>query len=220
VNGERADRADRAVVALAHVALSVAVVASFAIGSPRGAQRGAPAAAAFLAAWERKLTGTYAVDQTFTRTVPSGAGLRESMRLVQRPPDRLLSGLGALSGRVGGRLVRCPATADAAAPCLLDAAAPPYEEDVAGEVAVLRGYVTGERPLYAVTAYGDGCFALDLALRFPAPPYGDHALFCFDALTGAPALTVIERVEGVDRTEADTIEAVVSDEDLQVPTGP
>ena len=68
--------------------------------------------------------------------------------------------------------------------------------------------------------FGDAptqCFRLDLAIALPSPPYGDHALFCFDRPTGAPALTEIQRPEATDQTIAREIRNDVRPEDLQIP---
>jgi hypothetical protein len=204
-------------VVAAVAGLLVAMVASLTFASsPPSSPRGAEAADGLLAAWDLKLHGTYVVDSTFTRTLPDGAVLRDGSRLVQRPPDRLLVGLGAAEGRVGGRLIRCgPVVGQTCSPT---AAAAPYEEDVAAELATLRSYVTGDAALYRVVEFEDArCFRLELARGAPSPPYGHQALFCFDGATGAPSLTVVERKEAVDRTEAVTIRAQVTDDDLRVP---
>jgi hypothetical protein len=202
------------------IALGVLVFAAIAANTfastPPPSPRGEKAAAALVAAWDRKLHGTYVVDQTFTRTLPDGSELRDGSRLVQRPPDRLIVGLGAATGTVGGKIVRCsPVVGQTCSPT---ADAGPYEDDVAAELATLRSYLEGPNPLYRVTEYVDrGCFSLVLALQVPAPPYGTEALFCFDEATGAPTLTVVERAEGTDRTEAHAIRGQVTDDDLRVP---
>ena len=209
------------------IALGVLVFAAIAANTlastPPPSPRGEKAAAALVAAWDRKLHGTYVVDQTFTRTLPNGSELRDGSRLVQRPPDRLIVGLGATTGTVGkqrrGKIVRCgPVVGQTCSPT---ADAGPYEDDVADELATLRSYLEGPNPLYRVTEYIDrGCFSLVLALQVPAPPYGNEALFCFDEATGrAPqTLTVVERPEGHNRAEPHAIRgAVAHDDDLRVP---
>ena len=55
-------------------------------------------------------------------------------------------------------------------------------------------------------------------LDVPAPPYGDHALFCFDRATAAPVLIEIERPEATDQTTAREIRTQIRPEDLAVPT--
>jgi hypothetical protein len=161
------------------------------------------------------------VDSDFSRTLPNGQQLKDRTRTVQRPPgDRLTFGFGSASGRLRGHIYRCAATSDATSTCLQSTLAPDYGSEVDSEVATLASYVQGDRPLYRVTAFSDvpgPCFRLDLAIDIPSPPYGRQALFCFDRATFAPNLTVIERDEATDRTQATSIRGTVSDADLAVP---
>ena len=211
-------RSDRLPVVAALALLAFAVVASFLLPATQTKRGGDRAATAFLDAWKRKLEGTYLVDSTFTRSAPEQAAFTSSTRLVQRPPDRLLSGLGAVEGRLDGKIVRCGSDASGAGRCFRSAEdAAPYDEEVADEIDALAAYVRGERPPYAVVDFLDGCFRLDLLIRLPDPTYGSHALFCFDVDTGAPSRTVIERPAITETTTADRITALVTDADLEVP---
>jgi hypothetical protein len=109
---------------------------------------------------------------------------------------------------------------DGKAGCVTGAPAPDYGTEVDAEVRVLESYVTGDRLLYQVVDFGDGpnqCFRLDLAVALPSPPYGDHALFCFDRPTAAPILTEIERPEATDETIAREVRTDIRPDDLQVP---
>jgi hypothetical protein len=202
---------------IAVLALLVAGVAAFALGSPARSLRGEAAATSFLDAWRHKLEGTYVVDATFTRTVPDGSQLKVGTRIVQRPPSRLIVGLGNVSGRIDDSVIRCPAEPSGTSTCFTVPGAPPYESEVNDELGVLDEYVSGPKPLYRVVDFRDGCYRLDLALVFPSPPYGKHALFCFDATTGAASSTVIEWGDITERTTAAAIRAQVTDEDLLVP---
>lgn len=203
--------------ALALLALVAAAVAAFALGGPPRSLRGDAAATSFLEAWQRKLEGTYVVDATFTRTVPNGSKLQVGTRVVQRPPSRLVVGLGNVSGRIDDKIVRCPAEPSGTSTCFTVPGAPPYDQEVAVEVDALRDYVSGSRPLYRVVGFRDGCYRLDIALAFPSPPYGKHALFCFDGATGAASLTVIEWGDITERTTAAAIRPQVTDQDLVIP---
>lgn len=202
---------------IAALLLVSAVVAAAVIGPPPRSRRGAPAVESFLAAWQRKLRGTYVVDATVTRTIAGGAQLVAPLRMVQRPPDRLTYGYGDATGRTKDATLRCPSTPSGASPCFSSPGAPSYDDDVAQELATLRTYVDGANPLYSLVDFRDGCFRADLALQFPAPPWGNQALFCFDAATGAPSLTVIDHGDVVERTVAAGIRPRVDDADLQVP---
>jgi hypothetical protein len=194
-----------------------AVVLSYVMGSPPASRRGADAAAHFIAAWQRKLEGTWLVDATVTRTVAGSGALVAPLRTVQRPPERLTFGFGDATGRKADSLFRCPSEPSGTSTCFTTGGAPSYADDVAAELDTLRTYVDGPKPLYRVLDFRDGCYRLDLALRFPAPPYGDHALFCFDDATGAPTLAVLEHGTVTDRTEAAGVQGTVSDNELTVP---
>ena len=206
---------------IAVVALLGACVAAYVMGTPASSLRGDAAAQVFLDTWRDSRNATFVVDSDFTRTLPNGQQLKDRTRTVQRPPgDRLTFGFGSASGRLNGHIYRCAATSDATSQCLQSTLAPEYRSEVDGELATLAGYVQGDRPLYRVTAFSDvpgPCFRLDLALEVPAPPYGRHALFCFDKDTRAPDLTVIERDEATDRTQATSLRGTVTDADLDVP---
>jgi hypothetical protein len=206
-------------------ALVVAVVVAVVPG-PAGDDPGAgpDAAGAFLADYQRSRLATFVVEQRFTRTLADGRSLDEATRIVQRPPDdRLVLGLGSVSGRRDGRVVACttdpgadPATA--APRCTTGPPAEPYDAEVAAEVDALRAYLAGDRPLYEVTATDAGCYELALARPdFPSPPYGTAATFCFDPATGAPRLVEIRRDGSADRTEATAIRTVVRPSDLVLP---
>lgn len=210
----------RAPVALAVLGLVVAAAAAFAFGPPPSSPRGEPAARSFLAAWDRSLRATFVVHQRSTRRADDGAGLDTTSVLAQRPPDRLLTGLGTVEGRLGDDVVRCASEPSGTSRCFRSPGAPAFDDDVAARLDALRGYVTGRRPLYAVIDFEQGCFRLDRKLALPAPPYGDHALFCFDQATGAPSLTVIEQPGITVRTEATSISPTVTDADLQTVVDP
>ena len=201
-----------------------ACVAAYSIGTPPRSLRGAPAADAFLSTWRQSRMATFVVDSDYTRTLPDGNQLRQPTRIVQRPPDdRLLVGLGSVAGRLNGKILRCASAPDGVSRCFTSVAAPAYTTEVDGEIAALEGYVRGDRPLYRVidfTNSADHCFRLDLALAVPSPPYGDHAMFCFNRTNFAPSLTVIERPEATDRTQAKSIRTTVSAADLNaIPDG-
>lgn len=211
----------RVPVAAALLGLVAACVAAFGLGSPALSVRGPSAARGLLDAWRQSRNATFVTESDFTRTLPGGQQLKETTRLVQRPPnDRLTFAFGSIEGRLGGKVYRCAAEPDGSSKCLTSVPAPDYASEVDNEVNALAGYFDGPRPLYHVVDFGDGpahCFRLDLAIEIPAPPYGRQALFCFDRKTRAPSLTVVVRTEGTDRTEARVLRPQVTDADLQVP---
>jgi hypothetical protein len=175
-----------------------------------------PPQPAFLAAYERSRTVEAVVRSSFLRTLADGRELAYEQRLVQRPPDdRLVVGAGSASGRLGGDLVRCNAGEEGTPSCVRGGEAPPYDEEVAGEVADLAALVDADTGAYRLSDLGSGCFELVLRVRVPSPPYGNRTTYCFDADTGVVASLVVERPEAVDRLEALSITTEVTDADLR-----
>ncbi|MEY2449403.1 MAG: hypothetical protein QOH79_2879 [Acidimicrobiaceae bacterium] len=207
-------------MAVAVLFFLAACAAAAIIGTPPRSLRGDAAAQTFLSTWRQSRLATFVVDSDFTRTLPDDNKLQQRLRTVQRPPsDRLIIGLGAIAGRLAGKILRCASTPEGTSRCFTSEAAPDYTSEVDGEVAGLEQYVRGDRPLYRVIDFAnsaDHCFRLDLALALPSPPYGEHAVFCFDRANFAPTLTVIERQEATDRTQATAVRTTVTAEDLQV----
>lgn len=178
---------------------------------------GAAAADAFLAAWRRSRTETYAMEATFSRVSRDGRTLESASSVAQRPPDRLSVGLGSVTGRLGGRVIGCASSPDGELSCREGGAAPDYGAEVEGELRTLAGYVRGPGAPYAVVTEGDGCHRLVLRARMVAPPYGTEATFCFDDRTGAPVRTEIVRPEATDRIVATEVRDEVTDADLVLP---
>ena len=175
---------------------------------------------AFAEAWQRSRTGTWFVRMAFTRRTAASGRLDDELRVAQRPPDRLTVGpLGAVAGRIGDRTVNCGTGASGVFRCAADQPALPYADEVRREVATLRTYFAGSSPLYTVSHAG-GCFTLRLRHRYPSPPYGERARFCFDGATGAPTRREIHRREGSDVQRAVEVRAEVSAADLRLPVGP
>lgn len=172
------------------------------------------AAEELLAAWERKLRGTWVARSEFTRTTATRQTLSGEVHEAQRPPDRVRRGLGSVDARIGGRRVACAPTERGEVQCRDGGAAPPYDEEVAADLEILRGYVTGPRRLYAVAAEGVTCYRLRLVRRMLAPPYGDVARFCFQAATGGPLSAEIRRDGTLDVTRAVEVRADPTPEDL------
>jgi hypothetical protein len=173
----------------------------------------AAAAAGFLEAWERSRTATYRSVSTFTRTTADGTTVSATSTLVQRPPDRLVAQGGAVAGWLDGERRRCDPTPDGVRCQTVDAEGG-WAAEVAADLAVLTGYVTGPRPLYRVAVDAEGCFRLRLARAVLAPPYGTRARWCFDPATGAVTRLEVVRREATDVVVATEIDPEVTDADL------
>jgi hypothetical protein len=175
---------------------------------------------AFSRAWLRSRTGTWVVRLSFTRRTAAGGRLDDEIRIAQRPPDRLIVGpLGAVAGRIGGRTVNCGTGATGVFRCAGREPASPYADEVRREVSTVRSYVAGDAPLYVLRHEGD-CFSLRLSRRYPSPPYGERARFCFDPATGSPTRREVYRAEGSDVQHAVEVRARVDPADLEVPVRP
>lgn len=204
---------------LGPVVAAVAIVVGLVLVLPDDeppARTPAPDPTEFVAAYERSRTAELVVDSTFTRTFNDGRELAYETQLIQRPPDDVLVvGAGSASGRLGGRITRCNATAaDAPPDCIRSADAPPYAEEVAQEVASLEALLDG---VYDLDRDDAGCWILTLELvSLPAAPYGGAARFCFDEASGALRSLEVRRPEAVERTEAVSIRTEVQDADLRV----
>ena len=170
----------------------------------------------FLDAYERSRTATYVVEQTFTRAAEDGRSISYPRRIVQRPPDdRLVIGGGQAEGRLDGMVVLCSTSPNGTSRCDEGAEAPPYDDEVAEEVATLRALVEGGAATYEVRAGEDGCWSLHLRRQVLTPTYGEQAGFCFDEATGAPLRTDVVREGVTDTVVTDDIRTEVTAEDLR-----
>lgn len=185
-------------------------------------------AEAFLDAWERSRTAEYIAVSEWRRSIPDGPRVTEVRVLAQRLPDRVRGGASHRGGQIGHVVYTCdnlPITAEQLrAGELLDepqcraaevdpSTVPDPETMVADELALMRRHVEGTYPLYRVGRDGD-CFYLRLARPMVAPPYGHHAMFCFDPDSGAVSSLRVERDEGTDTEELLWVANEVTDDDL------
>jgi hypothetical protein len=208
-------------------------LSSKATGSPRSSPASASPAptipppsspadiAAFLGAERRMLFGTWVIHAEFGRRTASGRELDSPVRRAQRPPDTLNEGPSTADGRRAGRLVACATGPTGGLVCKDTGPAPPFVDHVNGELDSLKSYLVAPLPLYRVGAAPDAgpgqCWRLLLAApRYPSPPYGAQAVFCFDPATGAPSFSQIVRPEATDTTRVTQIGSAVTDADLTV----
>jgi hypothetical protein len=190
-------------------------------GPATTASSGPPAltdsAAHFLDAWRRNLTTSWAVTESVARTTSDGRQLDFPVARAQLPPDHVNIGLGTVDARLAGVVVACGVGSTATLACRRQPGAL-FATTVDNQVGILRSYVDGPAPLYGVAELA-GCFQLTLRLpRFPLPPYGRRAVFCFDGVTGAPAGSVVAKDEGTDRTTVTDAHSPATADDLRLPT--
>jgi hypothetical protein len=182
--------------------------------------RRAAAASAFLAAERRSLVGTWVVDQRFTRLLAARPDqpLVETIRVAQRPPDHLITSPSGVDSVYQGQRMACGVGPDGQSHCRVAGALGPYADQVDGQVRNLATYVQGVDPPYAVVDQGRGCYLLQLAAgRAATAVFGTRARSCFDAATGGPTLTEVDRPEGEDLTVALNVSGTVTDDDLRPP---
>jgi hypothetical protein len=202
----------RRVVAVVVAAVVIGVALAVLVARWQGPDAGSPTSA-FLRAWRRSLTGTYVARQVIERRLVSGRSFSSEVTIAQRPPDRIRNGSSGIEGRVGGRRFGCVPDGG----CRFGGIAPPYGREVGEELDLLRAMVAARTSLYRVERARDGCYVLVLQARILAPPYGEDATFCFDAVTGALRRSVVRRAEATDTTTTVDLRAEVRPADLALP---
>lgn len=175
------------------------------------------AAERFVDAYTASIDATYRLDGEFTRTMPDGRELRSGLLVVQRPPDRLQRSLGSTSGSVGGRLINCgPTAADGGYQCAPGAAAESYDQRRSEQLEALDQYVSGDDPVYDVTAEGS-CYELVARRVEPEASFGTRATLCFDRSTGALRnLDVHHETGAIDRLVGVSVSGSVTDADFDL----
>ncbi|MDQ1403238.1 MAG: hypothetical protein QOG03_1554 [Actinomycetota bacterium] len=179
------------------------------------------AARAFLGQWRRSRLATWAIDASFERHTARGTTVTATAHRAQAPPDRVATGFGSVEAVVGGYHLDCSTDASGAQHCTRGQRAQPYGSEVDAELTVLRTYVLGAPPLYAVREETPGCYRLRLVIaHYVSPPYGQVATFCWDRVTHAPVRSEIHRAEGADLTVTSAIRSRPTTADLTVPGAP
>jgi hypothetical protein len=174
----------------------------------------AAAARAFVDRWRASRLGTWVVEAEFVRVMTDGRRLATDVHMAQRPPDRLVTGLGTVDRRKGADRLACSADADGVSTCRSDSNARPFAAEVEDDIDLLRGYVLGPKAFYGVRVDGADCFVLRLRRAVLTPPYGQRARFCFDPATNAPVWAEVRRKEATDRTVAVEVRSAPTDVDL------
>lgn len=176
-------------------------------------QTDARARADLLELLTRGREATWWVDSDFVRKVGVRT-LEGSVTEINRPPDRVVVGLGGLSGTLFGHTLSCtPATggplcSGGAAPATSDAAAYAALTDPVTGTYALRN--TGARRIAGLTAR---CFRLDWNDRGTTQTFGTRATTCFST-DGVPLALDVTRTGGSDTTTARTVRRTVTDADL------
>lgn len=173
-------------------------------------ETGQAAASSFVDAWKHSRTGTYALTGTYVRRAPGRSTMRSPVRLVQRPPNRLLFQFGEVTGRIGRQPVICGPKG----PCRRGPVGRTYEEDSTRQLAIVAQYIGGAAPRYTVERRGS-CFTLRLVRGLPAA-YGDESLFCFDRATGAPVRIRVRNRNVVEERTTTHLTGTVRSSDFRV----
>ena len=206
--------------ALAGVATGL-LVSSVLISSGRLDQRASeaprkPATAAFVAAFQRSLLGTYAVEATYTRRKDGVGTMSSEAEQVQAPPNHLTREFGGLSGALNGYVVGCSTGPSGRYLCSPTKNKEDYSAFVASAMKNLRSYFTTPGPLYRVVASGKGCYDLTQVGVLATAPYGTFAHMCFDRATGAMSYLQEHLEDAVDTYQAVHIRGQVTAADFSL----
>jgi len=107
-----------------------------------------------------------------------------------------------------------PSTDEIVAPTCLAGDGLGYNDQVAIELALVGGYVSGDARLYNVGRGDPGCFRAEQIVNVLASPWGRWAEFCFDPSSGALASARVRRPSAVDVEIISVIRTDVSDADF------
>lgn len=174
------------------------------------------AATELVDAWRRTRTATYRAEGTVVREGRAGGRLETPTLYVQRPPRRLFRQGGTVRGVDGGQAFRCPpAPGGGAASCVTEGPVVAYDDRVEAEVAAVAELVVGPAAHYEVRPTVDGCWRLEARHHDPRARFGDRALICVDAASGALSSLRLEFTTAVETTTHDRIDTAVDDDDLR-----
>ena len=180
------------------------------------------AAGAFVAAWQAHLLGNWSVDEVDQRTAATGATISFQIHHAQAPPDSLETGGGTVAARQGDEEVACgPGSTGTGYVCRSAPAPRSWQQDVALQMAGLRGAVLGPEAVFSVSADGPGCWTL--SLRVPAATVsvllGRGATYCLDPGTWALRSSVVHEDGAVDRVTTVVTHTPATPADLALPRG-
>jgi hypothetical protein len=172
----------------------------------------APLVEAFRADWDRYRRATLWIESSVVRQRTSDGGeLNWTQIYAQLPPDRIVAGLGATTGTFDGVLVSCAGEQiNTATGCVTGQPAQDYDTVLAEEAAARESYFEPGEPAYLLRRDEKGCFGLRLVRPIATPPYGLEATFCFDDVSGAMTLSVVDRQTTIETTTATEIRTEVS----------
>jgi hypothetical protein len=210
--------------ALAGVATGL-LVSSVLIASGRLDQRASeapqkPATSAFVAAFQRSLRGTYAVEATYTRRKDGVGTMTSQAEQVQAPPNHLTREFGGVSGAMNGYVVGCSTGPNGRYLCSPTKNKEDYSAFVANAMKNLRSYFAAPGPLYSVVASGKDCFDLTQVGQLATAPYGTSAHMCFDPATGAMSYLREHLEDAVDTYAAVHISSQVTPADFSLAQDP
>jgi hypothetical protein len=179
-----------------------------------------PATAAFLAAFQRSLLGTYAVDATYTRRKDGVGTLTSRSEKAQAPPNHLTREFGGVTGAMNGYVIGCSMGPGGKYLCSPTKAREDYSVFVATAMHNLRSYFAARGPLYSVVASGKHCFDLTQVGELATAPYGTFAHMCFDPATGAMSYLRENLEDATDTFDAVQIRSQVTAGDFSLAADP
>ena len=192
------------------------MIASGSLDDRASAPPAKPATAAFLAAFHRSLTGTYALEATFTRRKDGVGTMVSQAAKAQAPPNHLTWEFGGVTGAMNGYVIGCSTGPGGTYLCSPTKTREDYATFVSDAMANLRSYFDPRGPLYQVVASGKGCFDLTQVGQLANAPYGTFAHMCFDQATGAISYLRENLEDDTDTFEAVHIRGQVSAADFSL----
>ena len=143
---------------------------------------------AFLEDWVRFRSVEALVETELTRVTADEQELVVTERLAQRPGDRLVRSLSGVAGYLGGVEVLCSTRTsvdeDDELECRDLVGAPSIDDALETEVGNISALLEGDPPAYRIFETAEGCWELLLTTETFDAPFGEQAVYCFDAVTG------------------------------------
>lgn len=173
----------------------------------------------FLVDWARFRSVEVLVESNLTRVTSDGTELTVTEVLAQRPGDRLVRSLSGVTGYLGGVEVLCSTRTSVEEGGELECrdldTAPSIDEALQTELGNIGAVLDGDPPTYRLFVTDEGCWELLLTTETFDAPFGESAIYCFDAGTGTLSSSETTFNNGlVEKTEVVNVRQEVTDDDL------
>ncbi len=169
--------------------------------------------------WARFRSVEALVESNLTRITADGTELTVTEVLAQRRGDRLVRSLSGVTGYLGGVEVLCSSRTSVDEGGELECrdldTAPSIDDALETELGNIGAVLAGDPPTYRVFVTDEGCWELLLTTETFDAPFGESAIYCFDATTGTLSSSETTFNNGlVEKTEVVNVREEVTDDDL------